>query len=440
MATFHKRVYPPSLVVTGTLPYLLRFAEAPSLMHDPNLHPLFYQLSRRKKILVEILVFFSSISVAVGQTIVFTVLQPVGRELGLEPIHVGIIIVGSSIIFATGNNIWGIQSERWGRKSIIMLGLLGYSLGTILFTTVFYLGFEGVLAGGFLITALTLARMLQSTLMSATPPAASAFIADITDLSTRTAAMARLGTAHSLGTIMGPAIAGALAGLALLAPLYFAAILPLFAAIACGFGLPGTPRKKIRQKDIPKLSYFDKRIRRFIFIGIFMFIAFAAMNMTLGFYIQDIMHLNATDTIKLMGKLAVVSALASVSSQWTLANWLKWPPLYLMRLGIPAITLGVVHILFAHEFWQFAISMFFIGFGMGIVGPGYSAAASLQVSSKEQGAVAGLITSCAPIGFSIGPLIGPGLYQLNHQLPYLFTSLVMLLLSLYCLTLLKIKK
>ncbi len=407
--------------------------------NDPNLHPLFYQLNRRKKNLVEFLVFFSTISVAIGQTIVFTVLQPVGRELGLEPIHVGIIIVGSSIIFATGNNVWGIQSERWGRKAIIMLGLLGYSFGTILFTTIFYLGFEGILAGSVLIIALTLARMLQSTLMSATPPAASAFIADITDLENRTAAMARVGTAHSLGTILGPAMAGALASFALLAPLYFAAILPLVAAIACAFGLPGTPRKKIRQKDILRISYFDKRIRRFIFIGIFMFIAFAAMNMTMGFYIQDIMQLNATDTIKLMGKLAVVSAFASVSSQWILAHWLKWPALYLIRLGIPAITLGVFHILIAQELWQFALSMFFIGFGMGVVGPGYSAAASLQVSSKEQGAVAGLITSCAPIGFSIGPLIGPGLYQINQQLPYIFTSLVMLLLSLYCLTLLKIK-
>ena len=409
-------------------------------MNDPDLHPLFYQLSRQKKIVVEVLVFFSTITVAIGQTIVFTVLQPAGRELGLEPIHVGIIIVGSSIIFATGNNIWGLQSERWGRKSIILLGLLGYSFGTLLFTTVFYLGFEGILAGTLLIVALTLARMLQSTLMSATPPAASAFIADITDYSNRTAAMARVGTAHSLGTIMGPAIAGMLAGFALLAPLYFAAVLPLVAAICCAFGLPDTPRKKIRQKDIPALSYFDKRVRRFVFIGIAMFIAFAAMHMTLGFYIQDIMHLNATDTIKTMGKLAVVSAIASVSSQWILANWLKWPPLYLIRIGIPSITVGVISILFSQDFWQFAGCMFFIGFGMGIVGPGYSAAASIQVGNKEQGAVAGLVTSCAPIGFSIGPLIGPGLYQFNQQLPYVFTSVVMIMLSIYCLTLLKIEK
>jgi len=346
--------------------------------------------------------------------------------------------VGSSIIFATGNNIWGIQSERWGRKAIILLGLIGYTCGTILFTTVFYLGFQGILVGTWLIVCLTLARMLQSTLMSATPPAASAYIADITNYNNRTAAMARVGSAHSLGTILGPAAAGALASLALLAPLYFAALLPFIAAICCWFGLPAINSNLRNKGPIAKLSYFDKRIRRFVFIGISMFTAFAAMNMTLGFYVQDLMHLNATDTIKYMGKLAMFSALASVSSQWILANWLKLPSLWLIRIGVPCITLGTINIIFAENFFDFALSNTLIGFGMGIVGPGYSAAASLQVNSKEQGAVAGLITSCAPIGFSIGPLIGPGLYQINQHLPYIFTSIVMCLLSIYCLSMLKI--
>ncbi len=408
-------------------------------MDNSELNPLFYQLSRRQKIVVEVLVFFSSISVAIGQTIVFTVLQPVGRELGLEPIHVGLIIVGSSIIFATGNNIWGMQSERWGRKAIMMLGLIGYTVGTILFTSVFYFGFEGLLTGTALIACLTLARMLQSTLMSATPPAAAAYIADITDANTRTAAMARVGSAHSLGTILGPASAGILASFALLAPLYFAAILPFIAAIFCWIALPKTESKAIKSRGIASVSYFDKRVRRFVFIGIFMFIAFASMNMTLGFYVQDLMGLNATNTIKMMGKLAVMSALASVSSQWILANALKWPSLWLIRLGVPLIALGVINIIFATEFIHFAVSNILIGFGMGIVGPGYSAAASLQVSSREQGAVAGLITSCAPIGFSVGPLIGPGLYQLNPQFPYIFTSAVMVILSVYCLSFLKIE-
>ncbi len=409
-------------------------------LENPELHPLFYQLNARQKLITEILVFIASISVAIGQTTVFTVLQPVGRELGLEPIHVGLIIVGSSIIFATGNNLWGMQSEHWGRKVVIQTGLIGYAVGTVLFTTVFYLGFEGLLAGTALVVCLTLARMFQSTLMSATPPAASALIADITDHSSRTAAMARVGSAHSLGTILGPASAGFLAGFALLAPLYFAAILPFVAAILCWIGLPSTPKLEATQPKPSKLSYFDTRVRRFVFIGISMFIAFAAMHMTIGFYIQDLMQLDAQDTIKIIGKLSVISALASISAQWILANRLRLSPLTLIRLGIPLITLGVINIIFARNFLDFAVSHFLIGWGMGIVGPGYSAAASLQVSSKEQGAVAGLITSCAPIGFSVGPIIGPMLYQFGHQLPYIFTSIIMVVLSLYCIFWLKIDK
>jgi len=404
------------------------------------LHPLFYRLGHRQKIMVQVLVFLCILSVAIGQTIVFTVLQPIGRELGLSAVHTGLIIVGSSIIFATGSNVWGRQSERWGRKAIILLGLLGYSLGTLLFTGVFYLGFEGVLAGTSLLICLTLARMLQSTLMSATPPSASAYIADITDTTTRTPAMARVGSAHSLGTILGPASAGLLAGFALLAPLYFAAVLPLVAAILCWFFLPATKIERNNRKDIPKVSYFDKRTRRFVFIGIFLFIAYGSMNMTLGFYIQDLMSLSATDTIKMLGKLAAISALASVSSQLGLASYLKLTPLLLIRIGTCILVIGMSVVIFATQFEHFIISSLCLGFGMGIVVPGYSAAASLEVGTKEQGAVAGLISSCPATGFIFGPLIGPSLYQLDPQFPYIFNAVLLLILSLYCLFGLKISQ
>jgi MFS family permease len=62
-----------------------------------------------------------------------------------------------------------------------------------------------------------------------------------------------------------------------------------------------------------------------------------------------------------------------------------------------------------------------LGFGMGLAGPAFMAGASLAVSSDEQGAVAGVAGSCGPLGFTIGPLLGTALYQLDGRLPYLVT-------------------
>jgi MFS family permease len=59
-----------------------------------------------------------------------------------------------------------------------------------------------------------------------------------------------------------------------------------------------------------------------------------------------------------------------------------------------------------------------MGLGMGLAGPAFFAGASLAVSREEQGAVAGVAGSCGPLGFTIGPLLGGALYQLDPALPY----------------------
>ena len=60
------------------------------------------------------------------------------------------------------------------------------------------------------------------------------------------------------------------------------------------------------------------------------------------------------------------------------------------------------------------------GFGMGLAGPSFMAGASLAVSTEEQGAVAGIASSCPPLGFTIGPLLGTTLYSLEPTAPYWF--------------------
>ena len=67
------------------------------------------------------------------------------------------------------------------------------------------------------------------------------------------------------------------------------------------------------------------------------------------------------------------------------------------------------------------LAMMIQGAGMGIAAPAFTAGTSLAVRAEEQGAVAGLAGSCGPLGFTIGPLIGGFLYQIQPDLPYWFT-------------------
>jgi MFS family permease len=70
--------------------------------------------------------------------------------------------------------------------------------------------------------------------------------------------------------------------------------------------------------------------------------------------------------------------------------------------------------------------MAFLGTGLALCMPSISAGASLAVSAEEQGAAAGLVSSCPAIGFAVGPICAGGLYQIHSPLAPLFSAAVLL--------------
>ena len=143
--------------------------------------------------------------------------------------------------------------------------------------------------------------------MSATPPAASALIADITTVADRARGMSAIGAAQNVGAVAGPALGGLLAVIPLLTPIWVAAA----------------------------------------------------------------------------GTLVALSIIVVATDE--------------------AVLFG---------------AMTLLGLGMGLASPAFTAGASLAVGAEEQGALAGVTSSCPPLGFTIGPLLGTALYQMDGRLPY----------------------
>ena len=167
------------------------------------------------------LVMFSVLATGIGQSMTFTLLAPLGREVGFGEVQIGLIISCSALVFTLTSPFWGRTSDRWGRKPVLLMGLFGYTFGCIMFATVFFFGLKGVLSGTTLYLLVISSRVLMASLMSAAPSAASAYIADTTTTEQRVAGMGRLGAARTLGAILGPAMCGFLAVIGLLAPLNY---------------------------------------------------------------------------------------------------------------------------------------------------------------------------------------------------------------------------
>ncbi len=292
--------------------------------------------ARAKRILL-----ISLVVVGMGFTVLFPILAPVGREMGLTEFQITAIIGASSITVFLASPRWGRLSDRLGRKAVILIGLFGFAFGTFLFNGVIYLGLSAAITGTTLFAALVASRMVHAAVMSATMPAANAFMADITSPENRTKGMGAAGAANNLGSMLGPAVA-ALAVFSLLMPLWVMAALAFLNGLFLWRFLPEPPRHNAPRLGA-KMRYRDPRIFPFIIVGVTMFSGMALVQQTMGFRFQDALSLSATETAQAVGLGMMLSAAASLLAQGVVVQRLSLAPFTLLRVAMPLMFLAFRH-------------------------------------------------------------------------------------------------
>lgn len=373
---------------------------------------------------------------ALGQTLVFTLLPSLGRASGLAEMQVGLIISCSSLVFALASPVWGTLSESLGRKRVLVIGLSGYSAGTLLFAMIFNAGLKGYMVGGMLVAGLVFSRMLQAAIMAATPAAAAAYTADITTPEQRTQGMGRIGAANNLGTVIGPVSGGILAAIALIFPLYGVAVLTGLMAVATALWLPASPHAPtVRTLSLWQVlrhglgAYADPRLRDLLLTGVMLFMSFALIQQTLGFLFQDHFGLSPAAAARALGLTMMAAAVTSLLGQIMVVQWMRAPATLLIALAVPALGTGALILWLADQQIVMSVAVLLVGLGLGFGMPAIMSLASLRVNTEEQGRVAGLASACPALGFILGPLVGTGLYTLDHRWPYLLVLSLMVPLA-----------
>ena len=365
-----------------------------------------------------------------AQTVLFAILAPLGREVGLVEVQIGAIISASSLTLFLVSPLWGRASDVWGRRKILLIGLFGYSVGTILFASVFQAALLGYLVPVTALVLLIVTRVANATVMAAVSPSANAYMADITTVEDRIKGMGAIGAAGNIGSILGPAIGGLLASISLLTPLYFSVFLTLAAAVLTLYALPELPKPTVIKKQ-PRLKYTDPRIFPLVVAGVSLFMGFAIVQQTIAFRFQDELGLSGIDTAKIVGISLMFSAAAALLVQLLVIPRLSVRPFVLLRISMPMMMIAFAIMALGHTQNMYILSMCILGLGMGLAGPGFMAGASVAVSSEEQGAVAGVAGSCPPLGFTVGPLLGTYLYSIDGALPYWFAFASYFILFLF---------
>lgn len=360
---------------------------------------------------------------AMGQTVLFALLGPAGRNLGLSEVMIGAIISLAAIAVVVASSWWGRRADIWGRRPVFLAAMAGLSVATLGFTLTLEAAQAGWLVGLPAFAALALARVIYGLTVSGAQPAAAGWFADITPPEARTAGMATIGAAYGIGTILGPSLAWAMSDFDLLAPLYLISLLALGVFLAGLLIIPETRHEK-GQHD-KALSPADPRVRITLVMTLIAFTVIASVQQTVAFFVQDTAGLDAAMTASRVGQAMALLALVMLVTQITVAS-VKPAPGRLIIGGTCAGALGCIMLVWVPGQTGILCAHACFGLGFGALVPGLQGAASLAVSSAEQGATGGLIAAAMAAGYVIGPLLGTSLYMLAGSAPYVVGAALML--------------
>ncbi|WP_052134358.1 MFS transporter [Sphingomonas sp. 37zxx] len=409
------------------------------------------------------------LTIAAGNTALQSVLPALGRSLGVADSAVAAAFSISALLWVVAAPFWANRSDRRGRRAMVLLGLCGFTLSLFVCAVFLMAGINGWIAPTAAFVAFVGGRMIYGSLGAAAPPAVQAMVAGQTTREERTKALALLGSAFGLGTILGPAIGpylvlGSIGAVevGLSGPAYLFGLFGLAMTIVVWRMLPddrstddngadelteghgaaqsypsiggqssGAAITAATQPNIEQIGFFDARIRAWMIIGLVMGHAQAMTGQAIGFLIIDRLAVPPIEALGPTGIVLMIGAGASLLVQWGFIPLLNLKPAALIFAGCVFAALGCVAVGNAASLYGIAMGFGLASMGFGFLRPGFTAGASLAVGPAAQGSVAGKVTSVNGAAFVLGPSIGVGLYELWRPLPYLVAAAALVLLLGY---------
>ena len=345
-------------------------------------------------------------------------------------LHVGLltsIYALMQLIFAP---IWGRLSDRVGRKPLLLLGIAGYAIAQVLF---------GVASNLWLLYA---ARIVGGILSSATLPAAAAYVADETATENRNRGMAWLGTAASLGVVVGPALGGTLArrdwhysaqfghfvvdGFSV--PFFAAAVMALLTLF---IAIKWLPESLVAQTiattgETVKLSWRElgTRLRPLLvlaFIGQFGLALFEAI-----FALYAIARFNYGPAE--VGAIFIVCGAVMAIFQTVVVGYFTVRVAEIYQIAAGFVLMGSSLALLA-TVQSMALVFALVGvmaFGMAMIAPNLSALISKRTNALNTGAALGAQSVANNLGQVGGPILGGALFAWSMGMPFFLTGLLLL--------------
>jgi len=321
--------------------------------------------------------------------------------------------------------VFGALSDKYGRKTILIISLAGSIVGYILF------GIGGTLWMLFLgriIDGLTAGNI--STLF--------AYISDSTKPEERTKWFGYVSAAMGIGKIGGPALGGLLGGINLGLPFYITACFIFISGVAVYFLLPESLLFEERTKHLNinsfntffhfKAIFGFREVRSFLILGVLFYMGIGVFQFNFIIYLKDIYHW----TPLIIGSmLTLVGIFEIVTRALLLPRLLKhFNERSVGIAGLSGLSLGLGLIfvsVYLHSVIIIAFAIVFIISGEGLFEPTYIGILSQSVNEDQQGKLQGVNQSLQSANNMLVPLVAATIYFYSPAMLYAIVTIIVLL-------------
>ncbi|WP_215144532.1 MFS transporter [Exiguobacterium qingdaonense] len=343
-----------------------------------------------------LLLMFIQLFIYLGFGMIIPIMPEIINQLNVNIIHLGSLLAVHSLISFVTAPMWGVMSDQYGRKRLIVIGLLGYAFSFTLF--------------GLTITNLTglyAARIMSGFFSSALYTATISYVADHTTYENRTKYMGFLGISIGLGFILGPSIGGLLSVFGLAVPFFSSAIILVCLTLLTWVRLSESHecvQDSMKERFSIRKQWIWIRHVKIIPLLLFTFIATLLMA-----GLESIFQLYEIDKVGIspfqMGLLFMFSGVIDALVQGMIVPSIKpgdesrW-----VIIGQLASGLALLLIPFASSLWTVGICLALFTGGNALVRTCVISLITLH-AGKRQGIASGISYSLDSIGRIIGPLL-----------------------------------
>jgi DHA1 family tetracycline resistance protein-like MFS transporter len=324
-----------------------------------------------------------------------------GTRFNATPRTVGLLFASYSIMQLVFSPILGRLSDRYGRRPVLLISILGTGIGFLIlgFATTLWMLFVGRILDG--ITGGNIST-------------AQAYIADITTKEDRAKGMGLVGAAFGLGFIFGPAIGGLLSRWGIEVPFLFAAGLCFANATLLYFTLPETVTRDhparisaAGGRGFTQLinSLTQPRLGFVLTIYFLFIVAFSIMTTSFSLYTMFRFGYDALHNGYLFAYVGIIAVIIQGGLIGRLVKRFGELPLVVVGALFFAASLFAVPFVGPNTGGLLALLVGGGIFSMGnsLSTPALTSLASKSVGPAEQGSVLGVTQSAASLARAVGP-------------------------------------